>query len=169
MRFIIGLLIAAACFGQGKQNVIQTGIVDAHGANWRFPEGTFAGLPTPAANNTGWRYTVTDCLTSACTAGACKPMCAPRVRPGWSSVMVAERDLRRHPFSAAGSYCRRRWSARTGQPVTAPIRPWGSVLLHWLDCGRHAPQDVQRRDHTKLLRTALGCMTASRPTWRSGE
>ena len=70
MRFIIGLLIAAACFGQGKQNVIQTGIVDAHGANWRFPEGTFAGLPTPAANNTGWCYTVTDCLTSACTAGS---------------------------------------------------------------------------------------------------
>jgi hypothetical protein len=69
MRFIIGLAIAAACFGQGKHNVVQTGIVDAHGASWRFPESTFAGLPTPAAGNTGWRYTVTDCLSSGCTAG----------------------------------------------------------------------------------------------------
>ena len=69
MRFMIALLIAAACYGQGKQNVVQTGIVDAHAAIWRFPESTFAGLPTPAAGNTGWRYTVTDCLSSACTAG----------------------------------------------------------------------------------------------------
>src|ERR1035437_2769260 len=69
MRYAIALIAAAACFGQGKQNVAQTGIVDAHGANWRFPESTFTGLPTPAGGNTGWRYTVTDCLTSACTAG----------------------------------------------------------------------------------------------------
>src|ERR1035437_6038437 len=69
MRYAIALIAAAACFGQGKQNVVQTGIVDAHGASWRFPESTFAGLPASAAGNTGWRYTVTDCLTSACTAG----------------------------------------------------------------------------------------------------
>ena len=68
-RLFAILIIAAACFGQGKQNVVQTGTVDAHGANWRFPESTFAGLPSAASGNTGWRYTVTDCLTSACTAG----------------------------------------------------------------------------------------------------
>jgi hypothetical protein len=65
-----GLLIFATyCFGQSRQNVLQTGLVDAHGASWRFPESIFAGLPTAAAGNTGWRYTVTDCLTSTCTAG----------------------------------------------------------------------------------------------------
>jgi hypothetical protein len=69
MRFLMAMLIAVACFGQGKQNVTQTGFIDAHGASWRFPESTFAGLPTPSAANTGWRFTVTDCLTSACTAG----------------------------------------------------------------------------------------------------
>ena len=68
-RLFAILIIAAACFGQGKQNVLQTGLVDAHGASWRFPESTFAGLPSAASGNTGWRYTVTDCLTSACTAG----------------------------------------------------------------------------------------------------
>jgi hypothetical protein len=69
---VAGLVIfifMACCFGQNKQNVLQTGLVDAHGASWRFPESTFAGLPTAAAGNTGWRYTVTDCLTSTCTAG----------------------------------------------------------------------------------------------------
>jgi len=63
------LIFMMCCFGQSKQNVLQTGLVDAHGASWRFPESTFAGLPTAAAGNTGWRYTVTDCLTSTCTAG----------------------------------------------------------------------------------------------------
>lgn len=70
MRLTVTFLIAASCFAQGKQNVVQTGLVDARGASWRFPESTFAGLPTPAVGNTGWRYTVTDCLTSACTAGS---------------------------------------------------------------------------------------------------
>lgn len=69
MRFILVLLIASISFGQGGQSVVQTGVVDAHSASWRFPESTFAGLPTAAGGNTGWRYTVTDCLTSACAAG----------------------------------------------------------------------------------------------------
>src|SRR5258708_6076905 len=70
MRFLSLLLLAVACFGQGGfQNSVQTGIVDAHGASWRFPESTFSALPSPAAGNLGWRYTVTDGLTSACTAG----------------------------------------------------------------------------------------------------
>src|ERR1039458_5709942 len=67
---VAGLLIFVTyCFGQSRQNVLQMGLVDAHGASWRFPESTFAGLPTAAAGNTGWRYTVTDCLTTTCTAG----------------------------------------------------------------------------------------------------
>jgi hypothetical protein len=70
MRIILIIFLAAsACFGQGRQNQVQTGFIDAHGASWRFPESTFAGLPAPSAGNLGWRYTVTDCLTSACTAG----------------------------------------------------------------------------------------------------
>jgi hypothetical protein len=69
MRLMIVMLIAAACFGQGKQNMVQTGFVDAHAASWRFPESTFAALPAAAASNTGLRFMVTDCLTSSCTAG----------------------------------------------------------------------------------------------------
>jgi hypothetical protein len=69
MRCTVVLLTAAACFAQSKGNIGQTGVVDGHLASWRFPESTFAGLPTAAVGNTGWRYTVTDCLTSACTAG----------------------------------------------------------------------------------------------------
>ena len=58
MRFIIVLLIAGACFGQGKQNIVQTGLVDAHGASWIFPSATFASPPSAPA--TGPVYVFTD-------------------------------------------------------------------------------------------------------------
>src|ERR1035441_4750518 len=54
MRFIIVLLIAGACFGQGKQNVVQTGIVDAHGASWIFPSATFASPPSAPLTAQTW-------------------------------------------------------------------------------------------------------------------
>jgi hypothetical protein len=68
MRFIIALSIAAACFGQGKQNVVQTGVVDAHGANWIPPSSTFASPPaTPAIGSV---YIFTDAgAVGTCSGG----------------------------------------------------------------------------------------------------
>src|ERR1039457_5100730 len=68
MRFIIVLLIAAACFGQARQNVVQTGTVDARGANWLPPSATFASPPaTPAAGSV---YIFTDAsAVGTCSAG----------------------------------------------------------------------------------------------------
>ena len=68
MRFIVVLLIAAACFGQARQNVVQTGTVDARGANWLPPSATFASPPaTPA---TGSVYIFTDAsAVGVCSAG----------------------------------------------------------------------------------------------------
>ena len=68
MRFIVALLIAAACFGQARQNVVQTGTVDARGANWLPPSSTFASPPaTPA---TGSVYIFTDAsAVGTCSGG----------------------------------------------------------------------------------------------------
>jgi hypothetical protein len=68
MRLIIVLSIAGACFGQGKQNVVQTGVVDAHGANWIPPTSTFASPPSSAA--TGSVYIFTDAsAVGTCSGG----------------------------------------------------------------------------------------------------
>jgi hypothetical protein len=68
MRLIAVLLTAAACFGQGKQNVIQTGVMDAHGANWIPPTSTFASPPSNTP--TGSVYVFTDAsATGTCSGG----------------------------------------------------------------------------------------------------
>jgi hypothetical protein len=68
MRFAIGLLIATACFGQSKQNVVQTGVVDARGANWIPPTSTFASQPNSPA--TGSVYVFTDAsAVGTCSGG----------------------------------------------------------------------------------------------------
>lgn len=68
MRFIVVLLMAAACFGQGKQNLVQTGLLDAHGASWIPPTATFASPPASPA--TGSVYIFTDAsAVGTCTAG----------------------------------------------------------------------------------------------------
>ena len=68
MRFIVTLLVAAACFGQGKQNVVQSGIVDAHGANWIPPTSTFTSPPSSPA--TGSVYIFTDAsAVGTCSGG----------------------------------------------------------------------------------------------------
>ena len=68
MRFTIVFLVAAACFGQGKQNVVQTGLVDAHGANWIPPTSTFASPPSSPA--TGSVYIFTDAIAvGTCSGG----------------------------------------------------------------------------------------------------
>jgi hypothetical protein len=68
MRFTIVFLIAAACFGQGKQNVVQTGLVDAHGASWIPPAATFASPPSSPA--TGSVYIFTDAsAVGTCSGG----------------------------------------------------------------------------------------------------
>ena len=63
------MLLPLVCFSQGNQNNIQLGLVDASASAWKFPTRTFTNLPA-AASSTGQRFTVTNCLTSACTAGS---------------------------------------------------------------------------------------------------
>ena len=62
MRFIIALVLTASCcFGQGKQNVIQSG-------NLVPPQATFASAPSSPA--TGAEWTFTDASASGvCTGG----------------------------------------------------------------------------------------------------
>lgn len=67
MRFMVVLFIAAACFGQGKQNVVQMGFVDAHEANWIPPTSTFASPPSSPA--TGSVYVFTDASALGTCAG----------------------------------------------------------------------------------------------------
>jgi len=67
-RFAIGILLAVACFGQGKKNVVQTGVVDAHGASWIPPTARFANEPSSPA--TGSVYLFTDAsAVGSCTGG----------------------------------------------------------------------------------------------------
>jgi hypothetical protein len=68
MRAIVVLSIAIACFGQGRQNIVQTGIVDARRANWIPPASTFANPPSSPA--TGSVYIFTDAsAVGACSGG----------------------------------------------------------------------------------------------------
>lgn len=85
MRCMAGLLIAAACFGQGKQNIVQTGIVDAHAANWIPPSSTFANPPaTPA---TGAVYIFTDAGAVGTCAGGGSALATCRWSgSAWSAV-----------------------------------------------------------------------------------
>src|ERR1035441_1620693 len=62
------LILTVACFGQGKQNVVQTGLVDARGANWLPPSSTFASPPSSPA--TGSVYIFTDAgAVGTCSGG----------------------------------------------------------------------------------------------------
>ena len=67
MRFLAVMWIAAACFGQSKGNVEQTGLVDAHGANWIPPTSTFASPPSSPV--TGSVYIFTDASAVGTCAG----------------------------------------------------------------------------------------------------
>src|ERR1035438_7401704 len=68
MRFMVVSLMAAACFGQGKQNLVLSGLVDAHGANWIPPTATFASQPGSPA--TGSVYIFPDAsAVGACSGG----------------------------------------------------------------------------------------------------
>ena len=61
MRIIIGLLISACCFGQSKQNIVQTGTVIP-------PQAMFASVPSSPA--TGAEWTFTDAIAAGtCTGG----------------------------------------------------------------------------------------------------
>jgi hypothetical protein len=68
MSLISALAISVACFGQGKQNMVQTGMVDAHGASWIPPTSTFAA--TPPSPTPGSVYIFTDAsAVGACSGG----------------------------------------------------------------------------------------------------
>src|ERR1035441_5112930 len=85
MRCMVGLMIAAACFGQGKQNVVQTGMVDAHGANWIPPTATFAS--TPGSPATGSVYIFTDAsAVGTCSGGGSALATCRWSGSAWSAV-----------------------------------------------------------------------------------
>ena len=85
MRFMVVLLIAAACFGQGKQNVTQTGLVDARGANWIPPTSTFASPPSSPA--TGSVYVFTDASTvGTCSGGGTSLATCRYSGSAWAAV-----------------------------------------------------------------------------------
>ena len=85
MRFIVVLLIAAACFGQARQNVVQTGTVDARGANWLPPSSTFASPPaTPAAGSV---YIFTDAsAVGTCSGGGASLATCRWSGSAWAAV-----------------------------------------------------------------------------------
>jgi len=67
-RLAFGILLAIACFGQGKKNVVQTGVVDARGASWIPPTAKFANEPSSPV--TGSVYLFTDAsAVGSCTGG----------------------------------------------------------------------------------------------------
>lgn len=67
-HFALLLLIAAAGFGQARQNTVQTGVVDARGANWIPPKAMFAN--PPSAPPAGSVYVFDDANSSgSCTGG----------------------------------------------------------------------------------------------------
>jgi hypothetical protein len=85
MRFTIALLIAATCFGQGKQNVVQTGIVDARSARWIPPTSTFASPPSTPA--TGSVYIFTDAsAVGTCSGGGSALATCRWSGSAWSAV-----------------------------------------------------------------------------------
>src|SRR5258708_23965029 len=81
ISLISALVISVACFGQGKQNVVQTGMVDAHGANWIPPTSTFAAPPSSPAP--GSVYIFTD----ASAAGTCSGGGSALASCRWSGSM----------------------------------------------------------------------------------
>ena len=67
-RFVIGLILVTGCFGQGKKNVVQTGVIDARGATWVPPAARFAAPPSTPP--TGAVYVFNDAAAlGTCTGG----------------------------------------------------------------------------------------------------
>jgi hypothetical protein len=85
MRCTVVLLTAAACFAQSKGNIGQTGLVDAHGANWIPPTSTFASPPSsPAAGSV---YIFTDAsAVGTCSGGGSSLATCRWSSSAWSSV-----------------------------------------------------------------------------------
>ena len=80
MKLIIGLALAACAYGQGSANFHQTGVVDAHGANWIPPQATFAS--PPSSPPIGGVYIFTDDSSS----GACRGGGVAISQCGWTGT-----------------------------------------------------------------------------------
>ena len=79
------LILSAACFGQGRQNVVQTGTVDAHGANWIPPTSTFAAPPSSPAPGSVYIFTDASAV-GACTGGGSALASCRWSGSAWSAV-----------------------------------------------------------------------------------
>src|SRR4051812_9408609 len=84
-RFMIGLWIAVACFGQGTQNKIQTGVVDGRNAVWIPPTTTFAN--PPSSPPVGSVFIFTDATAvGACSGGGSAPATCRWSGSAWQAI-----------------------------------------------------------------------------------
>ncbi|MEO8596821.1 MAG: hypothetical protein ABI759_26110 [Candidatus Solibacter sp.] len=74
-RFVFGLLLVTACFGQGKGNVVQTGVVDARGATWVPPTARFANQPSSPVAGSVYVFTDAAALGSCSGGGSALATC----------------------------------------------------------------------------------------------
>ncbi len=75
MKLTIFVLMAAACFGQGKQNVVHTGVLDARGASWLPPTATFASPPASPVTGAVFIFTDASALGSCSGGGSSLATC----------------------------------------------------------------------------------------------
>src|ERR1035437_6184058 len=120
MRFTIALMFAAACFGQGKQNVVQTGIVDARGANWIPPTSTFASPPSSPA--TGSVYIFTDASAVGTCSGGGSALAACRWSgSAWSAVGGGGGGLSQASIFSGGTRLQRAVECASGTVYSAAL------------------------------------------------
>jgi hypothetical protein len=120
MRFIITLLVAAACFGQGKQNVVQSGIVDAHGANWIPPTSTFASSPSSPA--TGSVYIFTDAsAVGTCSGGGSALASCRWSGSAWAAVGGGGGGLSQASIFSGGTRLQRAVECASGTVYSASL------------------------------------------------
>src|ERR1017187_7128926 len=79
------LILTVACFGQGKQNVLQTGVVDARGANWLPPSATFASPPSSPATGSVYIFTDAGAVGTCAGTGTSLALCR-RSGSGWQAL-----------------------------------------------------------------------------------
>lgn len=64
---ILALTLTVSCFGQGKKNLVETGVTDAHAATWIPPHATFAS--PPVSPPTGSTFLFTDASATGTCGG----------------------------------------------------------------------------------------------------
>lgn len=72
MKIILAAIIVASAFGQGKQNVIVTGVTDASGLTFLAPSSTYASRPGSPVTKQVWIMTDKQCDGSGSGPSNCR-------------------------------------------------------------------------------------------------